>query len=60
MQAAGTKNPVLLRTNNMGHGGGTPLSQRIEEDVDIYAFLFNELGAKYRPVPGKVAAPAPK
>jgi prolyl oligopeptidase len=61
MQAAtGSKRPVLLRTNNMGHGMGTPLSQTIEELVDIQAFLYNELGVKYRPVPSKVKAPAPK
>ena len=60
MQAAtGSKHPVLLRTNDMGHGMGTPLSETIEEQVDIYSFLFNELGVKYRPVDGKVAAPAP-
>ncbi|PTL83505.1 prolyl oligopeptidase family protein [Vitiosangium sp. GDMCC 1.1324] len=59
-EATSSKRPVLLRTNNMGHGMGTPLAQIIEESVDLYAFLFNELGVKYRPVDGKVAAPAPK
>ena len=58
--ATGSKRPVLLRTNNMGHGMGTPLSEAIEEEVDVYAFLFNELGMKYRPVSGKVASPTPK
>jgi prolyl oligopeptidase len=60
LQASGTKRPVLLRTNDMGHGMGTPLTQAIEEDVDVYSFLFHELGMKYQPVDGKVAAPAPK
>jgi prolyl oligopeptidase len=61
MQAAtASKRPVLLRTNNMGHGMGTPLSQTIEELVDIQAFLYSELGVKYRPVPAKVKAPASK
>jgi prolyl oligopeptidase len=59
-EATGSKRPVLLRTNNMGHGMGTPLAESIEEEVDVYAFLFNELGMKYRPVNGKVAAPASK
>lgn len=59
-EATGSKRPVLLRTNNMGHGIGTPLNERIEEEVDVYSFLFNELGMKYQPVDGKVAAPAPK
>ncbi|MFY0571941.1 prolyl oligopeptidase family serine peptidase [Archangium lansingense] len=59
-EATGSKRPVLLRTNNMGHGMGTPLDQEIEEEVDVYSFLFNELGMKYRPVNGKVPAPASK
>jgi prolyl oligopeptidase len=48
--ATGSKRPVLLRTNDMGHGMGTPLSETIAEEVDVHAFLFNELGVKYRPV----------
>ncbi|WNG53016.1 S9 family peptidase [Archangium minus] len=59
-EATASKRPVLLRTNNMGHGMGTPLADSIEEKVDVYAFLFNELGMKYRPVDGKVASPAAK
>jgi prolyl oligopeptidase len=40
--------PVLLRTSgDTGHGSGTPLSAEIEEETDIYAFLFNELGVEY-------------
>jgi prolyl oligopeptidase len=59
-EATGSKRPVLLRTNNMGHGMGTPLGEKIEELVDVYSFLFNELGMKYKPVDGKVTAPASK
>ena len=59
-EATGSKRPVLLRTNNMGHGMGTPLTEAIAEEVDVYAFLFHELGMKYKPVTGKVDAPAPK
>ncbi|WP_375768462.1 prolyl oligopeptidase family serine peptidase [Archangium gephyra] len=59
-EATGSKRPVLLRTNNMGHGMGTPLDQEIAEEVDVYAFLFNELGMKYKPVDGKLSAPASK
>jgi prolyl oligopeptidase len=37
--------PVLLRTSaGSGHGLDTSLSERIEEYVDVYAFLFAELG----------------
>ncbi len=50
LQAANTSdNPIILRTSaTTGHGGGTPLSATIEEYVDQYAFLFHELGVKYR------------
>jgi prolyl oligopeptidase len=47
LQASGTRRPVLLRTSaETGHGIGTSLSKRIEEVVDVYAFLFSELGVK--------------
>jgi prolyl oligopeptidase len=40
--------PVLLRTSpNTGHGMGTSLNERIAEDTDVYAFLFNQLGMSY-------------
>ncbi len=42
--------PILLRTSsNSGHGAGTGLSERIEQAVDVFAFLFNQLGIDYRP-----------
>jgi len=45
-----SKNPILLRTSaNTGHGGGAPLNARIAKAVDVYAFLFHELGLKYTP-----------
>ena len=41
--------PILLRTSaNTGHGMGTPLAEQIDEQVDIYAFLFEQLGIKFR------------
>ncbi|MBI1189417.1 MAG: prolyl oligopeptidase family serine peptidase [Tepidisphaera sp.] len=46
LQAVGST--VLLRTSaNSGHGIGTALSERIEQTVDIDAFLFHELGVNY-------------
>ncbi len=37
--------PVLLRTSaNSGHGIGTALDERIEQEADVYAFLFDQLG----------------
>ncbi len=47
LQAAGAN--VLLRTSaNTGHGLGTPLDERIEQEVDALAFLFHELGMEPR------------
>ncbi|MBA3484635.1 MAG: S9 family peptidase [Pirellulales bacterium] len=46
--------PFLLRTSDdSGHGSGTPLTERIAQQVDIYAFLFDQLG-----VPFEAAVPA--
>jgi prolyl oligopeptidase len=42
--------PVLLRTSaSSGHGLDTSLSERIEEDVDVYGFLFAQLGVTVKP-----------
>ena len=49
LAAAGAN--VLLRTSaDSGHGMGSSLQQRIEEAVDVNAFLFAQLGVDYRPV----------
>jgi prolyl oligopeptidase len=55
LQAASSASaPVLLRTEETaGHGIGTALSTRVEEDADTYAFLVDQLG-----MPGP-ATPAP-
>jgi prolyl oligopeptidase len=43
--------PVLLRTSfGSGHGVDSSLSERIEEQAEVYAFLFHELDVAYRPV----------
>ncbi|HEY5900153.1 MAG TPA: prolyl oligopeptidase family serine peptidase, partial [Burkholderiales bacterium] len=43
--ASASGRPVLLRMSmNTGHGMGTPLSTRVEEEADIYAFLMDQLG----------------
>jgi prolyl oligopeptidase len=48
--ATASKAPILLRTSaTSGHGLATALSERIEEQVDIYAFLFAQLGVPVRP-----------
>ncbi|HZI16162.1 MAG TPA: prolyl oligopeptidase family serine peptidase [Myxococcus sp.] len=60
-EATGSKRPILLRANaETGHGAGTPLSAAIEQEVDVYSFVFNELGMKYKPPAKKVSAPAPQ
>jgi prolyl oligopeptidase len=42
---------VLLRTTfGSGHGVDSSLSERIEEQAEVYAFLFHELGVEYRAV----------
>jgi len=44
LQAAGA-GLVLLRTSaGSGHGFGTSLDEQIEEEVDVLAFLFDQLG----------------
>ena len=49
--------PVLLRLESRsGHGGGTTVSQAVEQDADIYAFLLHELHAG--PPGERNAAPA--
>jgi prolyl oligopeptidase len=49
LQAADPRGTILLRTSaNTGHIGSS-LKERIEQGVDIYAFLFAELGVQYQP-----------
>jgi prolyl oligopeptidase len=39
--------PVLIRIETRaGHGGGMPLSKRLDSEADIMAFLLKELGAE--------------
>lgn len=39
--------PILLRTSSSGHGFGTGLDERSEEDIDVLSFLFEQLGMQY-------------
>lgn len=46
--ASASKRPVLLRTTgSSGHGAGTALNERIAQLVDVYSFLFEQLGIDY-------------
>ncbi len=39
--------PILVRLNSAaGHGMGTALTERIAEQADVFAFLFDQLGMK--------------
>ena len=49
MQAAtGSGLSVLLRINSAGHGMGSSRNERVEEDADILAFLYSQLGVTWR------------
>jgi prolyl oligopeptidase len=42
---------VLLRTSaSSGHGVDSSLSERIAEETDVFAFLFDQLGVQYKPI----------
>jgi len=46
--ANGSQHPILLRTDRKaGHGIGSSLAQRIAEQADELAFLFDQLGMTY-------------
>ena len=51
LQAANASDqPILLRTTaDAGHGMGTALSERIAQEADADAFLFDQLGMKAPP-----------
>ncbi|HYE61610.1 MAG TPA: prolyl oligopeptidase family serine peptidase [Phycisphaerales bacterium] len=52
LQAVG--GTALLRTSaNSGHGMGSSLSQRIEQVVDMYAFLFDQVGVEFKGKAGR-------
>jgi len=46
-EATHSGRPIFLRTSSStGHGIGTALNERIEQDADVFAFLFDQLGMK--------------
>jgi prolyl oligopeptidase len=49
--ASSSDHPILLRTtSSAGHGIGTALDEEIEQQADVFSFLFDQLGIQYRPV----------
>jgi prolyl oligopeptidase len=50
--ATSSDHPILLRTSSSaGHGFGTALDEYVDEEADVFSFLFDQLGIKY--VPGE-------
>jgi len=48
LQAANPGGRYLLRTSSdSGHGLDTPLKERIAQQVDMYAFIFDQLGVPF-------------
>ena len=46
--ATGSGQPVYLSINaHAGHGIGSSLTIRVNQQADVYAFLFDQLGMKY-------------
>jgi prolyl oligopeptidase len=44
--------PIMLRTNaNAGHGISTNVDEALEEEADIFSFLFAQLGIQMPPSP---------
>lgn len=43
-------NPILIRIeSNAGHGAGKPLSKIIEQQTDVFSFIFHEINRTYLP-----------
>jgi prolyl oligopeptidase len=46
--ATSSDHPILLRTtSSAGHGFGTALDEAIEQNADLFSFLFDQLGIQY-------------
>jgi prolyl oligopeptidase len=46
--ATSSGRPIVLRTSSSsGHGFGTALDEQIDEDADVFSFLFDQLGIRY-------------
>jgi prolyl oligopeptidase len=48
-RATSSSNPILLRSSSdTGHGSGTALSKKIALEADIYSFLMDQLGLRFK------------
>jgi hypothetical protein len=48
VEALATRGGDCERSSDSGHGMGSKLDERVEQEVDAHAFLFHELGVEYR------------
>ena len=49
LQAATSSDvPIVLRTSGDTGHGGLPLSEKIEQIVDVYGFIFDRLGIEFQ------------
>jgi prolyl oligopeptidase len=46
--ATSSKEPILLRVTQSGHGVGSALEDELSESTDVDAFILSELGVSYR------------
>jgi prolyl oligopeptidase len=54
LQASGSPNKILMRVSyDSGHGNDLARRERDQQSADQLLFLFDRLGVKYQPVPGK-------
>jgi prolyl oligopeptidase len=52
--ATNSDHPILLRTTaSAGHGFGTALDEEIEQNADVFSFLFDQFGIQYAAQPAK-------
>jgi prolyl oligopeptidase len=54
--ATASDRPILLRTSDSsGHGVDTPLAEQIDQTVDVFAFIFDQLGIEVHSPAGSAA-----
>jgi len=47
--ATSSDKPILLQVSfDSGHGAGMSLSKAIDQQADVFAFLFQQLGIEYK------------
>jgi prolyl oligopeptidase len=49
-EATASGRPVMLRLSGWGHGMGSSMDERIDQQADLWSFFFAELGVPFRPI----------